>query len=137
MVVQLLKVFVKPTYLWKDNQLDLNNKEVYISIFSKLFANLTDIFSVIWFAIVMQFVHPLNALYFVLKWNVVKSTIRTFEILFGLSLAVIPYLFLIEGTYYLINRILFHRTFRQINYWEWIIIIMIIPLTFVYVYFEQ
>jgi hypothetical protein len=43
----------------------------------------------------------------------------------------------LEGIYYLINRFLFNRTFRMINYWEWIIIIMIIPLTFVYVYFEQ
>ena len=44
---------------------------------------------------------------------------------------------ILEGIYYLINRFLFNRTFRMINYWEWIIIIMIIPLTFVYVYFEQ
>ena len=43
----------------------------------------------------------------------------------------------LEGIYYLINRFLFNRTFREINYWEWIIIIMIVPLTFVYVYSEQ
>ena len=46
-------------------------------------------------------------------------------------------IFTLEGTYYLINRLLFNRTFREINYWEWIIIIMIVPLTFVYVYSEQ
>jgi hypothetical protein len=46
-------------------------------------------------------------------------------------------IFILEGIYYLINRILFNRTFREINYWEWIIIIMIVPLTFVYVYSEQ
>ena len=43
----------------------------------------------------------------------------------------------LEGIYYLINRFLFNRTLREINYWEWIIIIMIVPLTFVYVYSEQ
>jgi hypothetical protein len=43
----------------------------------------------------------------------------------------------LEGIYYLINRFLFKRTFRMINYWEWILVIMIIPLTFVYIYFEQ
>ena len=90
MVAQLLKVFLKPTNLWKEDQLNLNNKEVYISICSKVFANLTIIFSVIGFTIVMQFVHPLNALYFALKWDVVKSTVRTYGILFILSLAVIP-----------------------------------------------
>jgi len=46
-------------------------------------------------------------------------------------------IFILEGIYYLINRFLFNRTFREINYWEWIIIIMIVPLTFVYVYSEQ
>ena len=46
-------------------------------------------------------------------------------------------IFILEGIYYLINRILFNRTFREINYWEWIIIIMIVPLTFVYIYSEQ
>ena len=46
-------------------------------------------------------------------------------------------IFILEGIYYLTNRLLFHRTFREINYWEWIIIIMIVPLTFVYVYSEQ
>ena len=96
MVVQLLKVFVKPINLWKNYQLNLNNKEVYISIFSKVFYNLIVIFSVIGLAIVMQSVHPLNALYFVLKWDVVKSTLRTSGVLFGLSLAVIPYLLLIQ-----------------------------------------
>ncbi len=37
-------------------------------------------------------------------------------------------IFILEGIYYLTNRLLFHRTFREINYWEWIIVIMIIPL---------
>ena len=46
-------------------------------------------------------------------------------------------IFVLEGIYYLINRFLFNRTFREINYWEWIIIIMIVPLTFVYIYSEQ
>ena len=46
-------------------------------------------------------------------------------------------IFILEGIYYLINRFLFNRTLREINYWEWIIIIMIVPLTFVYVYSEQ
>jgi len=46
-------------------------------------------------------------------------------------------IFILEGIYYLINRFLFNRTFREINYWEWIIIIMIVPLTFVYIYSEQ
>ena len=43
----------------------------------------------------------------------------------------------LEGIYYLIDRFLFNRTFRMINYWEWIIIIMIIPLIFVYLYINQ
>ena len=46
-------------------------------------------------------------------------------------------IFILEGIYYLINRLLFHRTFREINYWEWIIIIMIIPLIFGYLYIKQ
>ena len=50
---------------------------------------------------------------------------------------VLVIIFILEGIYYLINRFLFNRTFREINYWEWIIIIMIVPLTFVYVYSEQ
>ena len=96
MVFQLLKVFVKPTNLWKDNQLNLNNKEVSVSLFYKMFANLTVIFKVIGFTIVIQFVHPLNALYFTLKWDVIKSSVRTYGILFRLSLAVVPNLFLIQ-----------------------------------------
>ena len=46
-------------------------------------------------------------------------------------------IFIVEGIYYLTNRLFFHRTFREINYWEWIIIMMIVPLTFVYIYSEQ
>ena len=96
MVIQLLKMFVKRTNLWKDDQLSLNNKEVYISIFSKVYANLTVIFSVIRFAVVMRFVHPLNAFYLAFKWDIVKSKVSTYGILFILSLVVIPYLFLIQ-----------------------------------------
>ena len=44
---------------------------------------------------------------------------------------------ILEGIYYLTNRLLFHRTFREINYWEWIIVIMIIPLIFGYLYVNQ
>ena len=44
---------------------------------------------------------------------------------------------ILEGIYYLINRFLFNRTFREINYWEWIIVIMIIPLIFGYLYIKQ
>ena len=46
-------------------------------------------------------------------------------------------IFILEGIYYLTNRLLFHRTFREINYWEWIIVIMIIPLIFGYLYVTQ
>ena len=46
-------------------------------------------------------------------------------------------IFILEGIYYLTNRFLFHRTFREINYWEWIIVIMIIPLIFGYLYVNQ
>ena len=46
-------------------------------------------------------------------------------------------IFILEGIYYLTNRLLFHRTFREINYWEWIIVIMIIPLILGYLYVKQ
>jgi hypothetical protein len=46
-------------------------------------------------------------------------------------------IFILEGIYYLTNRFLFQRTFRKINYWEWIIAIMIIPLIFAYLYINQ
>ena len=46
-------------------------------------------------------------------------------------------IFILEGIYYLINIFLLNRTFREINYWEWIIIMMIVPLTLVYIYSEQ
>ena len=58
----------------------------------KMFYNLTIIFLVIGFAIVMHFVHPLNGLYFALRWDIAISTVRTYGILFGLLLAVIPYI---------------------------------------------
>ena len=65
---------------------------MYISNLSKVFGNLNIIFLVIGFAIVMHFVHPLNGLYFALRWNIGISTVRTYGILFGLLLAVIPYI---------------------------------------------
>jgi hypothetical protein len=46
-------------------------------------------------------------------------------------------IFILEGIYYVTNRFLFQRTFREINYWEWIIAIMIIPLIFAYLYINQ
>ena len=46
-------------------------------------------------------------------------------------------IFILEGIYYLTNRFLFQRTFRKINYWEWIIAIMIIPLIFADLYINQ
>ena len=46
-------------------------------------------------------------------------------------------IFILEGVYYLINRFLFNRTFKEINFWEWIIVIMIIPLIFGYLYVNQ
>ena len=46
-------------------------------------------------------------------------------------------IFILEGIYYLTNRFLFNRTFKEINFWEWIIVIMIIPLIFGYLYVNQ
>ena len=46
-------------------------------------------------------------------------------------------IFILEGINYLTNRFLVQRTFREINYWEWIIAIMIIPLIFAYLYINQ
>ena len=46
-------------------------------------------------------------------------------------------IFILEGVYYLINRFLFNRTFKEIKFWEWIIVIMIIPLIFGYLYVNQ
>ena len=46
-------------------------------------------------------------------------------------------IFILEGIYYLINRFLFNRTFKEIKFWEWIIVIMIIPLIFGYLYVNQ
>ena len=46
-------------------------------------------------------------------------------------------IFILEGIYYLTNRFLFNRTFKEINFWEWIIVIMIIPLIFGYLYVKQ
>ena len=63
-----------------------------MSKLSKVFDNLTIIFLVIGFAIVIHFVHPLNGLYFALRWNIGISTVRTYGILFGLLLVVIPYI---------------------------------------------
>jgi len=33
--------------------------------------------------------------------------------------------------------LLFNRTFKQINLWEWIIVILIIPSIFAYLYYKQ
>ena len=57
-----------------------------------MFDNLTIIFLVIGFVIVMHFVHPLNGLYFALRLDIGISTVRIYGILFGLLLAVIPYI---------------------------------------------
>ena len=46
-------------------------------------------------------------------------------------------IFILEGIYYLTNRFLFNRTFKEIKFWEWIIVIMIIPLIFGYLYIKQ
>jgi len=46
-------------------------------------------------------------------------------------------IFILEGIYYLPNRFLFNRTFKEIKFWEWIIVIMIIPLIFGYLYVNQ
>ena len=46
-------------------------------------------------------------------------------------------IFILEGIYYLTNRFLFNRTIKEINFWEWIIVIMIIPLIFGYLYIKQ
>ena len=43
----------------------------------------------------------------------------------------------LEGVYYFINKLLFNRTFKQINLWEWIIVILIIPSIFAYLYYKQ
>ena len=50
---------------------------------------------------------------------------------------VILIIFILEGIYYLTNRFLFNRTFKEIKFWEWIIVIMIIPLIFGYLYVNQ
>ena len=46
-------------------------------------------------------------------------------------------IFILEGIYYLTNRFFFNRTFKEIKFWEWIIVIMIIPLIFGYLYVNQ
>ena len=65
---------------------------MYMSKLFKMFDNLTIIFLVIGFAIVMHFAHPLNGLYFALRWDIAISTVRKYGILFGLLLVVIPYI---------------------------------------------
>ena len=59
-------------------------------------------------------------LYFIMNWRLVLLII-----------------FILEGIYYLTNRFLFNRTFKEIKFWEWIIVIMIIPLIFGYLYIKQ
>ena len=46
-------------------------------------------------------------------------------------------IFILEGIYYLTNRFLFNITFKEINFWEWIIVIMIIPIIWGYLYVKQ
>ncbi len=46
-------------------------------------------------------------------------------------------IFILEGIYFLTNIFLFNRTFKEIKFWEWIIVIMIIPLIFGYLYVNQ
>ena len=46
-------------------------------------------------------------------------------------------IFILEGIYYLTNRFLFNITFKEIKFWELIIVIMIIPLIFGYLYVNQ
>ena len=46
-------------------------------------------------------------------------------------------IFILEGIYYLTNRFLFNRTLKEIKFWEWIIVLMIIPLIFGYLYVNQ
>ena len=50
---------------------------------------------------------------------------------------IILIIFFLEGTYFLINRFIFNRTFKEIKFWEWLIVIMIIPLIFGYLYINQ
>ena len=50
---------------------------------------------------------------------------------------VVLIIFILEGKYFLTNRFLFNRTFKEINFWEWIIVIMIIPLIFGYLHVNQ
>ena len=46
-------------------------------------------------------------------------------------------IFVLEGIYFLTNRFLFNRTFKEIKFWEWIIVIMIIPFILGYLYVKQ
>jgi len=44
---------------------------------------------------------------------------------------------LLELSYYLINKYLFKRTLTEINWWEWIAVVMIIPSILAYLYYRQ
>ncbi|MBS1256557.1 MAG: hypothetical protein MAG581_02382 [Deltaproteobacteria bacterium] len=44
---------------------------------------------------------------------------------------------LLELAYYLINRYFFKRALAQINWWEWVAVIMIIPSIMAYLYYKQ
>jgi len=44
---------------------------------------------------------------------------------------------LLELAYYLINKYLFKRTLTEINWWEWIAVILIIPSILAYLYYRQ
>ena len=53
---------------------------------------------------------------------------------FWLTLIVI---LILEVIYYIINRVFFRREFNQINIWEWVLVVLIIPSIFAYLYYEQ
>ena len=43
----------------------------------------------------------------------------------------------LELAYYLINKYLFKRTLTEINWWEWIAVVLIIPAILAYLYYRQ
>jgi len=44
---------------------------------------------------------------------------------------------LLELTYYLINKYFLKRTLTEINWWEWIAVVLIIPSILAYLYYSQ
>jgi len=43
----------------------------------------------------------------------------------------------LELAYYLINKYFFKRTLTEINWWEWIAVVLIIPSILAYLYYRQ